>query len=108
MSTYGFLPVILISLFVYTISYLLTKTKYLKFPTHRRVWNLLLLVSFMVAGIIGLFMAFIYSFEFDFEIPYIILQIHVGFGMVWFVIAFFHFVWHLTYFKKAIKALFSK
>lgn len=108
MSTYGFLPVVLISLFVYTLSYFLTKTKYLRFLTHRRIWNLLLLVSFMVAGTIGAFMAFIYSFEINIEIPYAVLQVHVGFGLVWFVIAFFHFLWHLTYFKKALKILFSK
>lgn len=108
MSIYGFIPVVLISLFVYTVSYLFTKTKYLNFPTHRRIWNLLLLIAFIVAGTIGIFMSLIYSFELDVEIPYAMLQIHVGFGMVWFVIALFHFLWHLTYFKKAIKVLFSK
>lgn len=66
------------------------------------------MVSFFTAGLLGLFMAFIYSFELDVNVPYILLQIHVGVGLVWFVIAFFHFIWHLTYFKKAIKVLFSK
>jgi len=108
MSTYGFLPVVAVSLFVYTLSYLLTKTKYLRFLSHRRIWNILLLISFVVAGLIGIFMAFIYSFELNVDIPYVMLQIHVGFGLVWFVIAFFHFLWHLTYFKKAFKVLFSK
>lgn len=108
MTTYGFLPIVVIGLLIYLISYILTKTKHLKFTKHRRIWNLLLLLSFFVAGIIGIIMAFIYSFEIDFEIPYIILQIHVGFGTVWFIIAFFHFTWHLSYFKKAIKVIFSK
>lgn len=107
MTTYGFLPIAGIALILYTISYFLTKTKHFNLPTHRRIWNLLLLLSFVVAGTIGFFMAFVYSFEFDIEIPYSLLQIHVGFGLVWFIVALFHFLWHLTYFKKAIKVLFT-
>lgn len=105
MYVYGFLPVIGISLVIYFSSYILTKTEYLKFTTHRRIWNLLLLVSFIIAGTMGLYMSFVGSFELDIEIPEIILKIHAGFGMIWFVIAFFHFFWHLNYFKKAIKVL---
>ena len=108
MSTYGFLPVIGTSLLFYLISYFLTKTKYLKLLTHRQIWNILLLISFLVVGTIGLFMAFIYSFDMDFNISYVMLQIHVGFGMVWFIIAFFHFSRHLNYFKKTITVLFTK
>ncbi|MBI9054085.1 MAG: hypothetical protein JEY96_09740 [Bacteroidales bacterium] len=107
MSTYGFLPIVVICLIIYLISYLFTKKKSFKFITHRRIWNLLLLISFLVAGTIGIVMAFIYSFELNFDIPYAMLQIHVGFGTVWFIIATFHFFWHLTYFKKAIKILFA-
>lgn len=108
MSTYGFLPILGIGLLVYTFSYILTKTKHLKLASHRRIWNLLLLVSFVVAGTIGMFMAMIYSFDLNVEMPYALLQIHVGCGIVWFTIALFHFLWHLSYFKKAIKSLFSK
>ncbi|MCB2194463.1 MAG: hypothetical protein KQH79_01315 [Bacteroidetes bacterium] len=107
MSTYGFLPITLISLIVYFVSYFLTKTKYLKFVKHRRIWNLILLVTFFIAGTLGIFMTVIYSFELNINIPYVLLQIHVGVGTVWFIIAFFHFLWHLTYFKKAIKVIFS-
>ncbi len=107
MTTYGFFPIAGIALIFYTISYFLTKTKYLKFLTHRRIWNLLLLLTFIVTGTIGVFMAFVYSFELNIEIPYSLLQIHVGFGIVWFIVALFHFLWHLTYFKKAIKVLFT-
>jgi len=108
MSTYGFLPIVVICLLIYLVSYYLTKTKSFKFITHRRIWNILLLISFLVAGTIGVFMSFIYSFELDFDIPYALLQLHVGFGTVWFIIAMFHFFWHLTYFKKSIKILFLK
>ncbi len=107
MSTYWFLPIAGGCLLVYLLSYLLTKTKYLKFTKHRRIWNLLLLLSFIVAGSIGFFMAFVYSFELNVEIPYGILQIHVEFGIIWFIVAFFHFLWHFTYFKKAIKVIFA-
>lgn len=108
MGTYGFLPIAAIVLIVYIISYYLTRTKKFKFTTHRRVWNLLLLTSFIVAGSFGMFMAFVISFELDINYPFEILQIHVGFGIVWFIIAVFHFLWHRTYFRKSIKILFTK
>lgn len=107
MSTYGFLPITVICLLIYFVSYFLTKTKYLKFVKHRRIWNLILLVTFLIAGTLGIFMTVIYSFELNVNIPYTLLQIHVGVGTVWFIIAFFHFLWHLTYFKKAIKIIFA-
>lgn len=107
MHVYGFVPVIGICLLFYFSSYFLTKTEYLKFTTHRRIWNILLLISFLIAGILGLFLSFIKSFKIDIEISEFILKIHADFGMIWFVIAFFHFSWHLTYFKKAIKVLFT-
>ena len=108
MSTYGFVPILAIILIIYLVSYFFTKTKYLKFTKHRRIWNLVLLCCFAITGILGMTMAFIYSFEFDIEIPYVLLQIHVGTGIVWFIVAFFHFTWHMTYFKKAIKVIFTK
>ena len=108
MTTYGFLPVSVICIIIYFISYFLTKIKYLKFTTHRRIWNILLMVSFLIGGTIGVFMSVINSFDIDMEIPFFILQIHAGVGVVWFIIALFHFLWHLNYFKKAIKVLFSK
>ncbi|MFC2152487.1 hypothetical protein ACFLSE_08170 [Bacteroidota bacterium] len=108
MSTYAFLPIAVICLIVYLISFFLTKTKYLKFTKHRRIWNLILMVSFLVGGTLGILMAFIYSFDLNVEIPDLLLQIHVGVGIVWFIIALFHFFWHLTYFKKALKVLFKK
>jgi hypothetical protein len=107
MTTYGFLPIAGVALIIYTLSYFLTKTKNFNFLTHRRIWNLILLLSFIVAGTIGIFMAFVYSFELNIDIPYSLLQIHVGFGIVWFIVALFHFLWHLTYFKKAIQVLFT-
>ena len=108
METYAFLPIAASALMIYLISYYLTRTAKFKFTTHRRIWNILLLISFMVAGIIGMFMAVVISFELKINYPYAILKTHVGFGIVWFIIATFHFFWHLSYFRKSIKVLFTK
>jgi len=107
MGTYGFLPIATSALIVYLISYFFTHTPRFKFTTHRRIWNLFLLLSFLVTGILGIFMAFVISFGLDISYPYAILKIHVGFGIVWFIIATFHFFWHLSYFRKTMKILFT-
>ncbi len=108
MGTYGFLPIAASALIIYLISYYLTRTNKFKFTTHRRIWNLLLLISFFVAGLIGMFMAVVISFEFNISYPFELLKIHVGFGIVCFIIATFHFLWHLSYFRKSLKKLFTK
>ena len=108
MTTYGFLPITVICLLAYLVSYYLTKTKFLKFTKHRRIWNLVLLVVFLITGLMGMTMSFLISFEFDIEIPYGFFQIHVICGNVWFIVALFHFLWHRTYFKKALKVIFTK
>jgi len=105
MGTYSFLPIASITLFVYLVSYLFTKTKHFRFVNHRRIWNLLLLTSFLVAGTLGVFMAAIQSFQIDYKVPFSMLRIHVGFGIGWFIVAWFHFIWHLSYFRKSIKVI---
>ncbi len=98
---YTILIILGISLFVYTLSYIFTKTRYLSFPDHRRIWNYLLLFSFILAGGTGILMAITDALEFPLSGKSTWKDYHVRFGTVWFVIAFFHFIWHLKYFKKA-------
>jgi len=90
-----------ISLVVYTISYTFTKSRYFSFPDHRRIWNYLLLFSFILAGGTGILMALTDALDINLAGKAIWKENHVRFGLVWFVIALFHFIWHLKYFKKA-------
>lgn len=98
---YTILIILGISLVAYTISYIFTKSRYFSFPDHRRNWNYLLLFSFVLAGGTGILMALTEALEINLAGEAIWKENHVRFGVVWFIIALFHLIWHLKYFKKA-------
>ena len=108
MNDYEFLPISIICLVVYLISYFFAKKKVIKYVNHRRVWNLLLLISFLIAGNSGFVMAFLHSINSDSVISDFLMKLHVNIGIAWFIIALFHVLWHLSYFKKTLKILFSR
>ncbi|MGM0551375.1 MAG: hypothetical protein ACQESW_09865 [Bacteroidota bacterium] len=90
---------------LYIISWLFTRFSSFRFPDHRRIWNLLLAMAFLVTGSMGLVMGMSIVLDRIPEGMSTLLKIHVSAGMVWVVIAFFHFIWHLKYFRKALQRL---
>lgn len=80
-----------ISIFIITIylsSFLLQKTKKVSFKIHRAIWNILLLISFLVSGILGMFLAL----GIIFNLPFSMLDMHVKTGIFMFWITLFHVI----------------
>lgn len=103
-------PVILIGIVVlvfYLATYILSRAGLFRKVVHRKFWNILLLVSFSVCGVLGIFLTF--QVNYKWKIPYLeeITELHVDFGISLFIIAFFHIFWHLNYFRKLIRAGFD-
>ncbi|RLD82864.1 MAG: hypothetical protein DRJ10_04585, partial [Bacteroidetes bacterium] len=91
------------SLLLYGLSYILVKLGILNKTYHRRFWNTLLLISFIVAGGLGIFMVFQINYDWDISFIDDITFFHVDFGIALFIIALFHIIWHLNYFSKLFK-----
>lgn len=76
-------------------------TKGLKF--HRQLWNMILLVFFLISGLLGLLLAF----AIDQKMPLLqyrtILWIHVEAGIIMAIVSIFHTLWHIPYFKGIFK-----
>jgi hypothetical protein len=100
MKKYPFILLISISLVAYLGSHLLTKFKLLSTRIHRKIWNTILLTTFLVSAILGLFM--VIQINYNFQLKYFrnILTWHVHFSIGMAMISIFHIIWHWSYLKK--------
>ena len=99
MSTpYPLIPIGTIALILYLLSYTISRIGLIRTVTHRRIWNVLLGLSFFGTALPGIFMAVQINYKLD--VPWIdqITILHVYFGISLVMIAIFHFTWHIKYY----------
>ncbi len=102
-SPYLLIPIAIFSLILYFISLSLSKLAVIKLTTHRKIWNVLLLITFIVTALLGLVLAI--QVNYKFKIPFLkqLLTLHVDFGIGMTMVAVFHFLWHWTYYLNLFK-----
>jgi len=87
---------------VYFSTCILQKKNKIKLITHKRIWNILLLVTFLISGISGLILAF--GINYGITIPYLkLIKPHVNLGIAMSIISIIHIFWHLNYYKIIFK-----
>ena len=91
-------PVAIAFLLVYGISFALYRMKRLKVTTHRKIWNVLLMATFLMCGALGLVLAVYVTRNPPMELPNWLLLWHVETGIAMSIISFFHIGWHLRYY----------
>jgi hypothetical protein len=93
--------------YIYTRKNILTRKIHYPFTVHRKIWNIILLIAFLVFAPLGFILAVnkVYYIGID---PVSILTWHVNFGVGFLVIAIFHALWHINYFRKSIRKLFTE
>ena len=101
-NKYYFIPIAAGLILLYLFSWLCTRKKILPLSTHRKLWNILLLITFFISALLGFILAIRISFSLAF--PYLSTMIfwHVEFGIAMAMISLFHIIWHRKYFKKII------
>jgi hypothetical protein len=87
---------------LYSLTWALAKFKRMKLQNHRKLWNVLLLSSFLVSGILGVLLAVLLDLNISIAWYKVYLWLHVEFGIVMGVIAMFHFAWHSKYYLKIL------
>jgi len=102
-GTYSISPIALGLLLIYAASFALYKTKRIRVTTHRKIWNVLLLGSFLIVASFGLTMAIRREYVLLFSVPFNLIFWHVEAGVVMTVISIFHLSWHLTYYRDLFK-----
>lgn len=86
--------------FLYLLGLYLVKKNKLNLASHRKFWNILLLITFLVSGIMGLLLVYRINTGNIIQLPFNILYWHVEFGIAMAIISIFHISWHLNYYRK--------
>ena len=102
-SSYYLLTISVIVFVAYIISFFLSRISIIKKSTHKKVWNLLLLITFLITAILGIILVIQINYKLNFPLINKILIWHVNFGISMTIIAIFHLSWHLKYFKNIFK-----
>ncbi len=97
-APYALFPVIILVLLVYFASFLASRFSIIKSVTHRKLWNSLLLLTFLTTACLGLILAIQVNYKIPVRVIEKVLVWHVDFGIAMTVVAVFHISWHLKYF----------
>lgn len=100
---YRLISLSILTLSLYFLSYFLYKRNIIKRIHHRKFWNLLLLLTFLVSCLFGLFLIVQINYHIAMGIYGTLLIWHVEVGIAMTLIAIIHILWHLTYFKNMLK-----
>jgi len=94
----------LTAILLYLISYIFYQIGYYSIQFHRKFWNSILAIAFMLTAVAGVFMAL--QINFKWNVPFVksVLKWHVEFGIGLTITGIFHLIWHLSYFGR----IFSK
>ncbi len=103
-NIYNLLPILIVSTILYLVTWILSKKKIVSQKLHRRVWNLVLLVSTLVSALLGLFIILNLEFKAGISLPFNMLFWHVEAGIAMSAVAVFHILWHWKYFVRIFKA----
>lgn len=97
-NPYIFLPLAGICLIGYFLTLMMVRTKVLSHATHRKIWNSLLLITFLVTGILGILLVINLNYRLEWTWIKTALRWHVHFGIGMVIVAIFHLSWHLNYY----------
>jgi spermidine synthase len=90
----------LTAVLLYLLSYLFYRLNYFSFQFHKKLWNLVLTVTFLATAIAGVFMALQITYKWDLPFIKTVLKYHVEFGIGMAFTGIFHFIWHLSYYGR--------
>lgn len=95
---YPLIPVTILTFLVYLTTWSFAKWEVVTKQWHHKFWNILLLITFLVSGILGILA--VIKVNYKLEIPNYdqYLQWHVSLGIAMVFISFFHLSWHLKYY----------
>lgn len=98
---YPFVLIALPTIILYAISFILWKKKKITVLLHKQIWNLVLLVSFLVSAILGIIL--ILRINYGWFTGFNIMTLHVDFGIVMALVSIFHTLEHIPFWKSYFK-----
>jgi spermidine synthase len=92
----------LTSILLYFISFFFYRIGYYSLKFHRKLWNSILAAVFLIAALSGILMALQISYKLNIPFVSSVLKWHVEAGIGLGFAGIFHFLWHLSYFRKLL------
>lgn len=102
-QVYHLIPIIVALTLLYLLSHILSRKRVISVAAHRKIWNIILLVTFLISMILGLFLIIRINFGLEVPLPFSTLFWHVEIGIAMGAISIFHIVWHWKYFLKMLR-----
>ncbi|MBO4504238.1 MAG: hypothetical protein J5730_05465 [Bacteroidales bacterium] len=92
-----------LTLGLYALTFILVKANVMKLATHRKIWNVLLLVFALVSCLLGFLLVIQINYNVKMDWLWTVKLLHVEFGIAMTIIALFHIFWHVNYWKTLFK-----
>jgi len=99
---YDLIFVSAITLGLYFTTLILYRRKVITRIHHRKFWNLMLLLTFLVSCLFGFFLVIQINYDVAMNAYKTLLYWHVEIGIAMTLVAVVHILWHLTYFKNLV------
>jgi len=96
---YHFLPISFLLTLLYLTSHVLSQKKIISIVNHRKFWNILLLITFLISAIFGILLVIRINSGKITPLRFNVLFWHVEMGIAMTAISIFHILWHWAYFK---------
>jgi len=101
-EAYNSLAIVLLLIVFYILSLFAVKRNWISFILHKKIWNFLLLVTFIAVAFTSLVYLLRIDYAFDLNISRIAFW-HIEIGIAMIMISLFHAFEHLAYYKTFIK-----
>ena len=101
-SSYNFIPIVIGSIILYSITWIMSARKIITQVLHRRIWNVVLLVSALISIIPGAILTINIDLHTRIPLPFNLRYWHVEAGIMLGIVALFHIIWHWRYFAKVL------
>jgi hypothetical protein len=101
---YNFIPIILVTAALYVLTLVLAERNIIRKQIHRRIWNVVLLLSTFVSAVLGLLLILNLEFRMGINLPFNMLFWHVEASIVMGFILLLHIIRHWKYFATIFKA----
>ncbi len=99
-TTYAIIPIASGLLLAYLMSSFAVRLHIIQVSQHRKFWNVLLLVAFLITAVLGVILAIQVNYKLEFTNIDQWMVFHVDTGIALAMISIFHLSWHLGYYSR--------
>lgn len=102
-APYLLLPIGILTTLLYLFSHILVRLGVWSKSSHRKLWNVILFLTFLTTAVIGLLLVIQINYKLEWEAIDTLLTWHVDIGIALSFVATFHLIWHFSYFLNLFK-----